>query len=101
MPFAFAGAEAFALKDAWVQRYRQQTEAMLKEHFQAYEVLCYDFKVGLLYIQGFSELAPTPQFRTTAPLGRTEADLNDPLRREALPVGAHGMKEPWSMLVSV
>lgn len=46
VPLAMPYPEPFELVDSWVQPYRAHTEAILKEYFNAHEVLCYDFKVG-------------------------------------------------------
>jgi hypothetical protein len=46
VPLAMPYKEPFELVDSWVQPYRVHTEAVLKEYFDAYQVLCYDLKVG-------------------------------------------------------
>ncbi|KEF56253.1 uncharacterized protein A1O9_07834 [Exophiala aquamarina CBS 119918] len=79
VPLAMPYQEPFELADSWVQPYRSHTEAILKEYFGAHEVICYDFK-----------------YRTTAPLVRTSVNLNDPLRVEGLPTGAHDLSVSYA-----
>lgn len=45
VPLAMPYSEPFELTDSWVQPYRAHTAAILKEYFNAEEVLCYDLKV--------------------------------------------------------
>lgn len=46
VPLAMPYKEPFEFVDSWVQPYRVHTEAVLKEYFDAEEVLCYDLKAS-------------------------------------------------------